>query len=222
MVTRVDYTGEGLDESDVADTPLEQLRRWTDEATAAAEELPGIGEPMAMAVATVDADLVPNVRVVLIRFLDARGPGFVTSRHSTKAAELAAHDTIAGTWSWPALYRAIRVRGRAVELEAAELADYWDGRPWGSRISARVSRQSHPVDSRAVLEEAFAEQARRYPDDGRPVPPPRDWVGYRIDCTEVEFWAGRRDRLHDRLVYARVADGDLGAAAAWRVVRRQP
>ncbi|MEO6018698.1 MAG: pyridoxine 5'-phosphate oxidase C-terminal domain-containing protein, partial [Knoellia sp.] len=97
-------------------------------------------------------------------------------------------------------------------------------RPWGSRISAWASRQSEPATSRAELEAAYAKYAVRWPDQGRPddVPVPDFWGGYRIICSEVEFWGGRTNRLHDRLVFTRVADGSLDDAAAWSLGRRQP
>ena len=122
------------------------------------------------------------------------------------------------------MFRAVRFRGVAHELGRDEATDYFGQRPWGSRISAWASRQSRLIKGRAALEQAFEEYAERWPDHGRPtdVPVPDRWGGYRIRCDEVEFWAGRRNRLHDRLVFERVAEGTLDDAAAWRVLRRQP
>ena len=101
---------------------------------------------------------------------------------------------------------------------------YFSSRPWASRISAWASRQSQPVEGRAPLEEAYERYAAQFPDRGSPddVPVPDFWGGYRVVCDEVEFWGGRRNRLHDRLVFSRVRDGDLDDASAWRVHRRQP
>lgn len=126
--------------------------------------------------------------------------------------------------TWPPMYRAIRFRGRAVMVDRAEVLDYWQSRPWASRISAWTSQQSEPVGSRTDLEEAYARRAAEFPDTGAEsdVPVPDFWGGYRVVPDEVEFWAGRRNRLHDRLVFTRVGDGDLGDAASWSVSRRQP
>ncbi len=159
-----------------------------------------------------------------MRFLDGRGPGFVSSSDSTKGVELAANPVLATSLTWPGLYRAIRFRGSAERIAADEVGAYWATRPWGSRISAWASKQSAPVASRAELEAASDRYAARWPDRGRPddVPVPEDWAGWRVVPDEVEFWAGRRDRLHDRLVFVRTGPGGLDDPAAWRVVRRQP
>lgn len=221
---RTDYDGEGIDASTVAATPWLQIRTWVTEAVAAAEVTPGFAEPTAVSVATVDATGLPNVRTVLARFLDDRGPGFVSSRHSTKAAEIAASPHLALAYTWPGLFRAIRFRGVAEPIAVDELLTYWRTRPYGSQIAACASLQSHPIDSRAALEEAFAAWESRYPDTGEDdaVPMPEDFCGWRVRANEVELWAGRRSRLHDRIVYTRVGDGTLDDAASWALTRRQP
>jgi pyridoxamine 5'-phosphate oxidase len=221
---RRDYAGEGLSEAEVAATPWQQVRRWVDDALARSEEREDVPEPLALAVATVDADGRPNVRTVLLRFLDDRGPGFVTNTRSTKGLELAANSGIAAGLTWPAMYRAIRFRGTAQELPRDEVTTYFGSRPWGSRISAWASRQSEPAESRALLEEAYERYAAQWPDRGNAddVPVPDSWGGYRVVCDEVEFWAGRRNRLHDRLVFTRVGDGSLDDPGSWRLSRRQP
>ena len=221
---RTDYDSEGIDEGTVAATPWQQTRAWVAEAVAAAEVTPGFAEPTAVSVATVDADGMPNVRVVLARFLDDRGPGFVSSLHSAKADELAANGRIALAYTWPGLFRAIRFRGVAEPIGDEELLAYWRTRPYGSQIAACASLQSHPVESRDALEAAFADWAARYPDTGAEdtVPMPADFCGWRVRAHEVEFWAGRRSRLHDRIVFTRVGDGTLADPESWRVTRRQP
>lgn len=221
---RVDYDGDGLTEEMLLDTPGAQARRWVDEAVARSQVEKDVFEPLAMSVATVDAEGVPNVRTVLMRFLDERGPGFVTALTSAKGREIAANPVMAVALTWPSMYRAIRFRGTAVEVDRAEVLDYWHSRPWASRISAWTSQQSEPVGSRADLEAAYARRAVEFPDTGSDddVPVPDFWGGFRVVPDEVEFWAGRRNRLHDRLVFARVGDGHLGDAAAWRVHRLQP
>ena len=221
---RTDYDGEGIDVATVAATPWPQIRLWVADAVAAAEATPGFAEPAAVSVATVDADGLPNVRTVLARFLDERGPGFVSSLHSAKAAEIAANQRVALAYTWPGLFRAIRFRGVAEPIDDAELRGYWRTRPYASQIAACASLQSHPVQSRAVLERAFDEWAARYPETGAvdAVPMPADFCGWRVRAHEVELWAGRRSRLHDRLLYARVGDGTLDDAASWSLTRLQP
>lgn len=221
---RVDYTGDGLAEDQLLDTPYAQVRAWVDDAVRRAESDSDVFEPLAAAVATVDADGRPNVRTVLMRFLDERGPGFVTAVTSAKGQELAVNPHIAAGLTWPAMYRAVRFRGRAVALDRAEVEEYWRSRPWASRISAWASDQSRPIGSRADLEAAYRQRAEEFPDHGsvEDVPVPDFWGGFRIVCDEVELWAGRRNRLHDRLVYTRTGEGDLDDATSWGLSRRQP
>ncbi|WP_315092895.1 pyridoxal 5'-phosphate synthase [uncultured Cellulomonas sp.] len=221
---RSEYSGDGLSESDLASTPLAQVRRWVEDAQARQAERGDVAEPTALAVATVDADGRPNVRTVLMRFLDERGPGFVTDLGSTKSREIGATGGLAAALTWPAMFRAVRFRGRAVAVGREEITAYFVARPWGSRISAWASDQSEPVADRAALVAGFMRYAALYPDTGSPddVPVPDAWGGWRIECDEVELWAGRRNRLHDRLVFTRVGDGGLDTADAWTVSRRQP
>lgn len=235
-VLRHDYAGEGLGEDRLADTPWEQLERWVAEADERARSADDVYEPRAMSIATVDATGAPNVRTVLLRFLDPRGPGFVSSSDSTKGVELGGDPRVAANLVWPAMFRAVRLRGVVERIDEDEVAAYWSSRPYGSRISAWASHQSAPVAGRAELEERVAELERLYPDHGHPddVPVPPTWWGYRVRAHEVEFWAGRPSRLHDRLVFTAVGSGGGAAAqdvdlhpalddpAAWLVGRRQP
>lgn len=223
-VSRVDYDGEGLSEEHVAPTPWQQAQRWVDDAVERSRSRDDVPEPHALSVATVDASGAPNVRTVLMRLFDERGPGFLTNTDSTKGVELAGSPAVAASLTWPSMYRAVRFRGRAELLDRGEVADYFASRPWGSRISAWASQQSQPVTSRAELDAAYETYAARWPDRGTAddVPLPDFWGGYRIVCDEVEFWGGRRNRLHDRLVFTRTADGSLDDAAAWVLGRLQP
>jgi len=221
---RREYHGEGLTESELADSPWEQGRGWLDDAVYRSAERDDVPEPMSMSLATVDAAGRPDVRTVLLRFFDPAGPGFVSSLESAKGQQIAANPAAAASIVWPAMYRAIRFRGVASQLGRDEVEHYFRERPWGSRIGAWSSRQSQVIAGRPGLEEAYARYAARWPDHGSPddVPVPDFWGGFRITCDEVEFWAGRRNRLHDRLVFVRVGDGGLDDASAWRVERRQP
>lgn len=221
---RIDYTGDGISEDQLLPTPLDQIRAWVDEAVARSEERDDVKEPTALSVATVDGEGRPNVRTVLMRDLDARGPVFYTATTSAKGRELFGNPHVAGALTWAAMYRAIRFRGRAVEVDRSEVEAYWRSRPWGSRISAWASEQSSPVGSRADLEAAYERRAAEFPDHGTDddVPLPDFWGGYRIVPDEVELWGGRRNRLHDRIVYTRVGEGDLSDAGSWEIGRRQP
>lgn len=216
--------GDGLLEADLLGSPYEQVRSWVDAALVASAAREDVPEPTAMCVATVDAHGAPNVRTVLMRFLDERGPGFVTNLESTKALELAANPRVAATLTWPALHRAIRFRGVAEPVERNAVEEYFFSRPYGSRLSAWASDQSRPASGRGDLERRWQDALARFPDRGRPddVPVPDFWGGYRVRCDEVEFWAGRLNRLHDRIVFSRTRDGSLAEADAWTRSRRQP
>jgi len=221
---RREYHGEGLAESELAATASEQARRWLDDAVYRSVERDDVPEPLAMSVATVDSSGRPDVRTVLLRFLDQQGPGFVSNLQSAKGVQIAANPAVAAAIVWPAMYRAIRFRGVARQLGRDEVGRYFRERPWGSRIGAWASRQSQVIQGRSGLEEAYQQYAAQWPDLGGPddVPVPGFWGGWRITCDEVEFWAGRANRLHDRLVFVRVGGGGLDDASAWRVERRQP
>ena len=223
-VRRVDYSGDGLVESEVEASPYLQIRSWVDAADAAAAERADVPEPAALSVATVDATGTPDVRTVLMRFLDPRGPGFVTNLDSAKSQHLQANPRVAAALTWPALYRAIRFRGTAELIGRDEVEAYFDSRPYGSRLSAWASDQSRPAADRHELERRWQEVLERFPDTGanHDVPVPDFWGGWRIVCDEVEFWAGRRNRLHDRIVFRRTGDGDLADAGSWTRLRLQP
>ena len=221
---RRQYHGEGLIESELAATPWEQARGWVDDAVYRSAQRDDVPEPLAMSLATIDAAGRPDVRTVLLRFFDPSGPGFVSNLESAKGVQIAANPAVAAAIVWPAMYRAIRFRGVARPLGRGEVERYFRERPWGSRIGAWASQQSRVIEDRSALEEAYKRYAAKWPDHGQPtdVPVPRSWGGFRITCDELEFWAGRTSRLHDRLVFVRVGVGGLDDASAWRVERRQP
>lgn len=223
-ISRTGPGGDGLVEADVLASPYLQARAWVDEAISLAAQRPDVPEPTAMSVATVDSDGMPNVRTVLMRFFDERGPGFVTNLGSTKSRELQASPRAAASLTWPSIFRAIRFRGRAEPIAREAVDAYFASRPYGSRLSAWASEQSRPVAGREVLERRWAELLERFPDTGHPddVPMPDSWGGWRIVPDEVEFWAGRSDRLHDRIVFTRAGAGDLADPRSWTRSRRQP
>jgi pyridoxamine 5'-phosphate oxidase len=196
---RRDYEARGLDEADLLGDPLEQFRRWFDEARSA-----GLMEPNAMALATVDAAGQPAARTVLLKGLDARGLTFFTNLESRKARALAANPKASLLFWWPPQARQVRFEGEIERVEDGEADAYFASRPRGSQIGAWASAQSQVIAGRAALEAAEREIAARFPTE---VPRPPFWGGYRLVPACVEFWQGRLNRLHDRLRYTRRGQG---------------
>ena len=163
--------------------------------------------------ATCDAQGQPSARMVLLRAVDERGFGFFTNYTSRKGQELDANPKAALCIHWVALDEQIRVEGRVERMSDAESDAYFDARPRGSQLGAWASDQSQVLPSRETLEEKYREIERRF--EGHPVTRPHFWGGYRIVPHRIEFWYGRPDRLHDRVVYAREKSG-------WRIERLYP
>lgn len=193
-----------------AEDPLALFRTWLAEA-----EKTEPCDPEAMAVATADADGLPNVRMILLKGIDERGFVFYTNCGSAKGLELAANQKAALLFYWKSLGRQVRVRGPVEPATEAEADAYFATRHPQSRIGAWASVQSRPLASRAALEEAVA----RYTDEfeGRDVTRPDYWRGYRVRPIEIEFWQNGDYRLHDRIVFRR----DM-LEAAWTKTRLNP
>lgn len=223
-VERVDYESEGLTEAQCPAAPLSLLREWIAQAIARHAEHGDVPEPTAMAVATVNVDQRPDVRTVLMRDLDERGPAFFTNTDSTKGRALRENPAIALALTWPAIHRAVRLQGEAEPLPEDEVTAYFRARPWDARVGAHASAQSRPAPDRAALEAAYRKSAERWRDTGEPdaVPVPKDWGGYRVVVDRVELWAGRPSRLHDRIVWERTGDGGLDDQTSWRRSRLMP
>ena len=205
---RKEYTRAGLDRADLAPDPIVQFHEWFQKVIGA-----DLHEPNAMILATATAEGKPSARTVLLKGYDERGFVFYTNYEGRKAKEIEANPTCALLFYWGELERQVRIEGRASRLSGEESDAYFAGRPRGSRLGAWASEQSRPVEDRGVLEERVRSLEAEY--EGRGIPRPPFWGGYRVEPQEIEFWQGRENRLHDRLVYRR-EDG------AWRVERLQP
>jgi pyridoxamine 5'-phosphate oxidase len=193
--TRKEYQHGELDERSVAISPFEQFRSWFDEAMAHAG-----GEPNACALATVGSDLRPTVRMLLLKAFDERGFVFFTNYLSRKGAQLEQNPHGALLFYWNALERQVRIEGSIERITSGESDTYFESRPIAARMAASVSRQSEVVSSRAEMQEAFA---RLNAESAiHPVKRPLHWGGYRLRPDRFEFWQGRENRLHDRIVYS--------------------
>jgi pyridoxamine 5'-phosphate oxidase len=203
------YRGEGLAEGDLAPTWLEQFRRWLDEAVAAE-----IAEPNAVVLATATVDGATGGRTVLLKAVDERGFVVYTNLESRKGREALANPRATLVFPWLHLHRQVIADGAVSPVAGDEADAYFASRPRGAQLGAWASPQSTVIADRAVLDDALAAAALRFPE-GQPVPRPPHWGGLRIAPDDVEFWSGRANRLHDRLRYHR--DGP-----AWVVQRLAP
>jgi pyridoxamine 5'-phosphate oxidase len=200
----------GLERDDLADDPIEQFARWLADAESA-----GVALPNAMGLATADARGRPSVRHVLLRGVDARGFTFFTNHGSRKGRELAVDPHAGLVFLWKQLDRQVSVAGDVERLPDDESDAYFATRPREAQLGAWASRQSEVLTSREQLDTRMAGAAERYPDV---VPRPPHWGGYLVRPVTVEFWQGRRHRLHDRFRYRRNSEG----SNAWTIERLFP
>ncbi len=219
---RESYSLAGLDESDVAPTWLAQFRRWLDDAVAS-----GIREPNAMVVATASPDGDVASRTVLCKGLDESGIVFYTNLTSDKSRDLQANPRASVTFPWIALQRQVHIKGLVSRVSDGTAEQYWSTRPRGSKIGAWASPQSTVLRDRGELEVLRAKAYERFGDEDESgatpvddIPLPPFWGGWLIRPRTVEFWQGRVGRLHDRLRYRLLGNGD--GDGGWVLERLAP
>lgn len=204
-----DYGEISLEEGSLLSDPMKQVELWLEEA-----DQEGVYEPNAMVLSTIDPDGAPTSRTVLCRGVSPHGITFFTDYTSQKGRALAVHPEVAVVFPWYTLHRQIKIRGTVEKVSEAESDAYFDTRPRDSRIGAWASDQSQPIDSREALEQKVAQATQQF-EGVELVPRPEKWGGYLIRPLSIEFWAGRRSRLHDRVRFVKEGDG-------WRTERLQP
>lgn len=206
---RVDYKRHSLSEQDVAGHPMQQFDRWWQEAMNS-----DIYEVNAMTLATASADGLPAARIVLLKDYSDAGFVFYTNYNSFKGQQLEENPRACLVFFWKELERQVRITGLIEKVSAAESDAYFTSRPISSRIGAWASPQSQPIDSRKVLEDKETELKQAF--EGKEIPRPLHWGGYRVRPVTIEFWQGRPSRLHDRIQYTLEENGQ------WKIERLAP
>ncbi|MFM7485634.1 MAG: pyridoxamine 5'-phosphate oxidase [Cytophagales bacterium] len=206
---RKEYSLKSLDSKGVLPNPMRQFETWMQEAIAAQ-----VNEPNAMTLATVTPDGRPSARIVLLKGIDDNQFIFYTNLQSQKGRELDANPACALTFFWPELERQVRIEGVATRVHEATAEKYFQGRPRGSQVGAWTSPQSSIIEDRSILDQRALEIENRFRGE-QSLPKPKQWGGYQVNASEIEFWQGRPNRLHDRIVYYLI-DG------AWTIQRLAP
>ncbi len=205
---RENYTKGGLKRADLSAHPIDQFESWFKQAMEAE-----IAEPNAFSLATVSPEGVPSLRTVLLKIFDKKGFVFFTNYESKKSKDIQQNPNVSALFPWITLERQVKIIGKAEKISAAASLKYFLSRPKGSQLGAWVSRQSHVISSRSILEIKLAEMKRKFKN--RQVPIPDHWGGYRIVPEIIEFWQGGENRLHDRFEY-RLEEN------VWKIVRLAP
>jgi len=205
---RREYRHAGLSRKQLDTDPFKQFEQWFAEAHKA-----GLDKPNALSLATADASGAPSVRIVLLKAVARGSFVFYTNHGSRKAQELEANPRAAMLFHWLEFDRQVRIQGTVQRVSRAESLAYFATRPHGSQLGAWCSEQSRPLESRAVLEQAFERVREKFA--GVEVPLPEFWGGYRLAPQRIEFWQGRENRLHDRFEFQRTGQG-------WQIQRLSP
>lgn len=206
---RISYDLATLGDKEVLTDPIAQFREWFEEVRSS-----DVLEANAMVVSTISADGFPQARTVLMKGFDADGIVFYTNYDSAKGQAIAANPNVSVLFYWPSLQRQVRWTGVATPVSAEQSDEYFATRPRGSQLGAWASHQSEPVESATILRERFDELDHSYSD--QEIPRPRNWGGYRIRPVKIEFWQGRENRLHDRILFTR------SDAENWTISRLAP
>ena len=196
---RREYLKSGLERKDLLNDPMAQFSHWFNQAKDT-----GIPDPNAMTLATVSKEGRPSQRIVLLKYYDENGFVFFTNQESRKAQEIAENDQVNLHFVWLELERQISINGSARAISAAESARYFITRPRDSQIAAWVSTQSQQISSRQLLLKSFSDMKAKFGKGD--IPLPSFWGGYRVEPVTIEFWQGRKNRLHDRFLYQREND----------------
>lgn len=208
---RVSYEKGELHEQVLLADPFQLLELWLSEAID--ENVP---EPYAISLATCGADNLPAVRTVLVREIANQSIVFYTNYLSSKGEDIEQNPHAEALFFWHDMQRQVRIRGNIAKIDRAKTEAYFQKRPYESQIGAWVSQpQSGVVESRQAMDDKFAELKQQYPEGE--VPTPDFWGGYQITATEIEFWQGRPNRLHDRIVYTNNNNGE-----GWSIKRLLP
>ena len=189
---RTDYHKSKLDVNDLTESPISLFQLWLSKAIAYSNDA------NAFVLSTVNSNSVPSSRVLLLRDATEKGFSFFTNYSSRKSQEIEVNPNVCMNFFWPEMERQVRINGSISRLSEQKSDDYFNSRPYESRIGAWCSPQSQVIESREVLENKIQELKKKYPNE---VPRPENWGGYTIVPNEIEFWQGRASRLHDRFLY---------------------
>ena len=192
---RQSYEKSELLESNISDNPFELFENWFNETEAAG----GVGEVNAMTIATVGLNGFPKSRVVLLKSYDSDGFIFYTNFKSEKGKAIAKNPNVCLSFFWPSTERQVIIQGMVEKVDKETATEYYHSRPRGSQLGAWASPQSSEIASREVLEDNLTQVEQKY--DGQEVPKPENWGGYIVKPINMEFWQGRQNRLHDRIIY---------------------
>ena len=203
---RTDYQKSELNVNDLTEEPIILFQQWLTQAITYSNDA------NAFVLSTVNSNSVPSSRVLLLRDATEKGFSFFTNYSSRKSQEIVVNPNVCMNFFWPEMERQVRINGSISRLSEQESDDYFNSRPYESRIGAWCSPQSQVIESREVLENKIQELKKKYPNE---VPRPENWGGYTIVPNEIEFWQGRASRLHDRFLYKKEGEN-------WTINRLAP